>query len=145
MSFTLDQFKTAVLDYHIQIEGGLEDIIRIALRDPAKFSVSGFDRKVRLVRALIGKTPDDEIWEVVKKLAELRNKYAHGTPAPQTLQESINDLEKELQKIQPGYVIASSLDKQLDILGAAHFTVRRFFREIKEWLAQQSQGNQSSG
>jgi hypothetical protein len=62
VSFTMEPVKTAVLDFHIQIEGELEDIINLHFRDPAAFKINGFARKVALVRALIGKTPDDEIW-----------------------------------------------------------------------------------
>jgi hypothetical protein len=136
VGFTLDRFKTAVLDYHIQIEGELEDIIRMAFRDPDKFKINGFSRKVDLVQALIGKTPDDQIWSLVDKLADLRHEYAHGTPSPKTVQKYIGEIQNQLQKIRPDYIIASSLDERLDILGSAHFTVRRFFREIKEWLEQ---------
>ncbi len=41
-----DLFKSAVLDFHAEIEGQLEDIINLALRDPTAFKVNGFSRKV---------------------------------------------------------------------------------------------------
>ena len=65
LSFALvpEPFKSAVLDLHIQIEGQLEDIISLAFRDPTMFKVNRFSPKVDLVRALIGKPPDDEIHE----------------------------------------------------------------------------------
>jgi len=37
-----------------------------------------FVRKIELVRALIGKTPDDGIWEIVKSLGKLRNENSHS-------------------------------------------------------------------
>jgi hypothetical protein len=134
-----EPFKSAVLDYHIQIEGQLEDIIKLAFRDPKRFKVNGFGRKVDFIRALIGETPDDEIWLLVGKLADLRNEFAHGTPAPQTIQPYIDDIQKQIQKIGPGYIVAAGLydDKRLDILASAHFVAMRFFREIKEWLSNQ--------
>ena len=67
-----------MLDFHVQIEGELEDTVRMAFRDPKRFQINGFGRQVNFVRALIGKTPDDEIWDILKNLVDLRNEYAHG-------------------------------------------------------------------
>jgi hypothetical protein len=137
-SFTIDLFKSAVLDFHVQIEGELEDIINLHFRDPAAFKINGFSRKVALVRALIGKTPDDEIWSIVNKLAEFRNKFAHGTPGPEVHQNYADEILEQLRKIWPTISLASVPDeeKNLRVVIQAHFAVRRFFREIKEGLAQ---------
>jgi hypothetical protein len=137
LSFTRDEFKSAVLDLHIQIEGQLEEIRHTAFRDPDMFKGRlEFSRQVRLVRALIGKSPDDEIWEIVNKLAALRNEFAHTTPAPKAIHDHIDALEKQVQKIGPGSIVAAGLynDKRLDIVVSAHFAVQRFFLEIKDWL-----------
>ena len=141
LSSTSDAFKTAVLDYHIQIEGELENIIRMAFRDPDEYKTHrfGFARRVSLVRALIGKSPNDEIWKIVKKLPDLRNEYAHGMPRPQTVQKYIDELQQQLETIGFNYAITSGVynDSRLDILASAHFAVGRFFWDIKEWLKSQ--------
>jgi hypothetical protein len=138
LSFTIDRFKAAVLDFQIQIEGELEDIIRLHFRDPDAFNIRrlNFSLRVPLVQALTGKTPDEEIWSIVWKLADFRNEFAHGTPPPETLQKYADEILEQLRKIHPSISLASVPDeeKHLSILTQAHFTVRRFFREIKEGL-----------
>jgi hypothetical protein len=56
VSFTMEPVKTAVLDFHVQIEGELEDIINLHFCDPAAFKTNRLDfaRRVSLARALIG-------------------------------------------------------------------------------------------
>jgi hypothetical protein len=139
VSFTMEPVKTAVLHFHVQIEGELEDIINLHFRDPAAFKINGFARKVALVRALIGKTPDDEIWSIVNKLNEFRNKFAHGTPGPETLQKYADEILEQIRKIWPAFSLTPDIDqgKHLQILAHALFAVRRFFREIREWLTSQ--------
>jgi hypothetical protein len=74
---TRDPFKSAVLDYQIEVEGDLEDIIK---RHPQAYKTDRmpFRKRIKRVRTLIGKTPDGGIWAVVKSLGCLRNKYAHS-------------------------------------------------------------------
>ena len=137
VSFTMEPVKAGVLDYHVQIEGELDDLIDMLLRDPEAFKITGFARKVALVRALIGKTPDDEIWSIVDKLNEFRNKFAHGKPGPEVLQKYSEELLRQLQKLWPVfYPNPADIEqgKQLQILGQAMFAIRRFFREIKSAL-----------
>jgi hypothetical protein len=129
LSFTQSKFKSAVLDYQIEVEGDLEDIIRRHFRDPEAYKVKllGFQRRIELVRALIGKTPDDGIWETIKRLGELRNQYSHsrftGTAA---------GILGQLKSVRPG-IFPDGLP-ELEIITQAHFIVRRFFREINEAL-----------
>lgn len=110
----MEPVKTAVLDFHVQIEGQLEDIINLAFRDPTAYKTDrlGFSRKVGLVRALIGKTPDDE-------------------------REYADEILEQVRKILPTFGPTPELDrgKQLQILAQALFVVRRFFREIKAGIA----------
>src|SRR5258708_38243335 len=138
ISFKKETVKTAVVDYHVQIEGELDDFINLQLRDPEAFKITGFARKVALVRALIGRTPDDEIWLVVNKLNEFRNKFAHGTPSPETLQKYSEELLDQVRKIWPPFSPNPADNEQgqrLQILGQAMFAIRRFVREINAALA----------
>jgi hypothetical protein len=133
----MEPVKTAVLDFHVQIEGELDDIINLHFRDPEAFKINGFGRKVDLVRALIGKTPDDEIWSLAKKFNKFRKKFAHGKPSPQTLEKNSEELLEQVQKIWPAFrpTTDNEQEQRLQILTQAMFAIRRFFREIKQVLA----------
>jgi hypothetical protein len=80
LASTQYKFKSAVLDFQVQVEGELADIITRHFQDPTAYKLNavGFERRIELVRALVGKTPDDEIWPLVKGLGQLRNKYSHS-------------------------------------------------------------------
>jgi len=139
LSFTQSKFKSAVLDYQIEVEGDLEDIIRRHFRDPEAYKVKllGFQHRIELVRALIGKTPDDGIWEIVKRLGELRNQYSHsrftGTAAgKKKIEDVTTKILGQLKSVRPG-IFPDGLP-ELEIITQAHFMVRRFFREINEAL-----------
>jgi hypothetical protein len=136
VSFMMEPVKTAVLDFHVQIEGELDDLINMLIRDPEAFKITGFARKVALVRALIGKTPDDEIWPIVNTLDEFRNKFAHGTLGQETLQKYSEEILQQLLRIWPAFSMNPDIEqgKQIQILGQAMFAIRRFFREIKRAL-----------
>jgi hypothetical protein len=105
-------------------------------RDPEAFKITGLARKVALVRALIGKTPDDEIWSIVNTLNEFRNKFAHGTLGQETLQKYSKEILQQLLRIWPAFSMNPDIEqgKQIQILGQATFAIRRFFREIKRAL-----------
>jgi len=128
VSFTMEPVKTAVLDFHVQIEVELEDIINLHFRDPAAFKTNrlDFSRRVSLVRALIGKTPDDEIWSIVNKLGEFRNEFAHKTPGPEILQKYADEILEQLRKIWPAFSLTPDIDqgKHLQILSQALFAIQ---------------------
>jgi hypothetical protein len=52
------------------------------------------------------------------RLAELRNKFAHGTPVPKTPQHYIDGVKKQLQEIAPRYIFCAVPydDKRLENL-----------------------------
>jgi hypothetical protein len=96
-----------------------------------------FVRRIELVRALIGETPDDGIWEVVERLGELRNQYSHsrftGTAEGiENIKRMTDEILRELRRVRHDIVPGELPDQ--DIITLAHFTVRRFFREINEAL-----------
>lgn len=57
LSSTQYRFKSAVLDFQVQVEGGLADIITRHFQDPTAYNLTlmGFERRIDLVRALVGK------------------------------------------------------------------------------------------
>jgi hypothetical protein len=61
--FVQSKFKSAVLDYQIQVEGELEDMIKRHFRNPEAYQTKylPFQRRMEMVRALIGETPDDAV------------------------------------------------------------------------------------
>jgi len=137
--FSQSKLKSFVLDYQIEVEGDLEDIIKRHFRDPEAYKVKyvPFQSRIRLVRALIGKTPDDEIWEIVKSLGELRNQYSHsrftGTEEGiKAIKKMTIEVLSKLKGVRPDIFHGEIPD--LEIITLAHFTVRRFFREINEAL-----------
>lgn len=139
LTFSQTKFKSAVLDYQIAVEGDLGDIIKRHFRDPKAYKVKylPFQHRIDLVRALIGKTPDDGIWEIVKSLGKLRNQYSHsrftGTEKGiETIKKKTIEIFSQLKGIRPDIVPIEVPD--LEIINLAHFTVRRFFREINEAL-----------
>jgi hypothetical protein len=141
LTFTQSKFKSAVLDYQIAVEGDLEDIIKRHFRDPKAYKVKylPFQRRIDLVRALIGKTPDEGIWEIVKSLGELRNQYSHsrftGTEEGiKTIKKMTIEIFNQLKVVRPDIVPSEIPDLDLEIISLAHLTVRRFFREINEAL-----------
>ena len=143
MSFSIDPFKSAVLDYNIEIEGELEDIINRHFRNPKAFKTRGmgFNIRLKLARALIGETPDDEIWGIVTNLNELRNKFAHSkshqsVEGAEKIQEIVDKILEQLRKIWPEISLATvpENEKNLAIINQANLGVRRFFREIKTGL-----------
>jgi len=133
---TRDPFKSAVLDYQIEVEGDLEDIIK---RHPQAYKTDRmpFRKRIKRVRTLIGKTPDDGIWAVVKSLGCLRNKYAHSrstetAAGKKEIQKMTAEILTLLKGIRPG-IFPDALPDQ-DIIEQAHFMVQRFFREINKAL-----------
>jgi hypothetical protein len=139
LSFTQSKFKSAVLDYQIEVEGDLEDIIKRHFRDPKAYKVKSlpFWSRIKLVRALIGKTPDDGIWKIVEQLGELRNKYSHsrltGTEeGMKEIKEMTIEILGQIRDIRPDDVPSELPD--LEVITQAHFMVRRFFRDINEEL-----------
>ena len=136
VSFVTEPLKSAVLDYHVQVEVELGDLINVLLRDPEAFKITGFARRVALVRALIGKTPDDEIWAIVNKLNEFRNKFGHGTPSAEILKAYSQAILEQVRKIWPTFSPSSKglHDQYIEIVSHAMFVIRRFFREIRKGL-----------
>jgi hypothetical protein len=49
MLFAMEPVKTAILDFHVQIDGQLEDIIILQFRDPKAFEVNGFAAKASVL------------------------------------------------------------------------------------------------
>jgi len=109
VSFTMEPVKTAVLDFHLQIENELGELIKLHFRDPDSFKIkrSNFDRRVALVRAPIGKTLDDEIWSIVNKSGEFRNVFAHNTPTPELLQKYADEI---LEQYENDRVVSAFVD-----------------------------------
>ena len=147
-----DEFKTVVLDYQIGVEGELEDIIRRHLRNPAacKTKYIPFERRIEWVQALIGKTPDDEIWGVVKSLGKLRNQFAHSkVSAKEAGKKKVEKLTIEIfnqiATIRPSIRWRASPPDRLDILAHAHLIVQRFFGEINEGLDRQGLPKSTTG
>ena len=143
VSFTLiEPVKSAVLDFHLQLETELGDIIRLHFKNPEAFKIRrlNFSSRVALVQALIGKTPDDEIWALVNKLTDFRNEFAHGTPPPETVQKYADELLEQVRKIWPAFTPIPDSDQgiQLQILGHAMVAIRRFFGEIREAVTRSS-------
>jgi hypothetical protein len=142
VSFTMEPVKTAVLDFHLQVETELGEIINLHFKNPDAFKINrlDFSRKVALVQALIGKTPDDEIWPLVNKLSEFRNAFAHGTPPPEMMQNYADKILEQAQKIRPAFTPTPDMPQgtQVQILYQAMFVIRRFFREIRENVTRSS-------
>jgi hypothetical protein len=142
LSFTQSEFKSAVLDYQIQVEGVLEDIIKRHLRDQERMPrLWQFELRIKFARALIGETPDDKIWSVVESLGKLRNQYSHSRftetqAGKQKIQELINAILCQLKSVRPDLVWNATPD-QMQILMQAHYMVQRFFREINDALDRQ--------
>jgi hypothetical protein len=90
-----DPFKTAVIDYQIEVDSGISDIINIHFRNPDAYDVERASLKVRiqLAQALIGPTPDDDVWDIVKAFSRLRNSLAHSATAYTT--EGIEETEQQ--------------------------------------------------
>ncbi|SRR6266436_1857106 len=139
LTFTTYRFKSAVLDYQIQVEGELEDMIKRHFRDPEAYDTKyvPFKRRMELVRALIGKTPDERIWYVVKSLGDLRNKYSHSRyneteAGKKDIRKMTADILGLLKGIRPDTFPDGLPDEE--IILQAHFMVKRFFREINEAL-----------
>jgi hypothetical protein len=140
---TRHRFKSAVLDFQVQVEGELADIITRHFQDPSAYNLTplGFERRIELVRALVGETPDDDIWPLIKSLGQLRNKYSHsrfvetaeGKAEIATMMVKI--LEK-LKRIRPdlNFDGVPDADRDYMILTESHFVAQRFFREINEGL-----------
>jgi hypothetical protein len=84
-----------------------------------------------LVRALIGKTPDDEFWDLIKSLGTLRNQYSHsrftGTAeGQQKIQDITNSILRQIEVIRPALKLEMFPDP-LDIIQQAHLMVQTFF------------------
>jgi len=84
---------------------GVKSQIICDFTDPEAHDVTRapFGVQIEIARALIGKTPDDGIWDVVESFSKLRNIFAHrphyGT---QEGKEEIEDLAaKILVKLTP--------------------------------------------
>jgi len=140
LAFSQSKFKSAVLDYHIQVEGELGDIIKRLFRDQEAYKIRyvPFRTRIDLVRAPIGKTPDDEFWDLIKSLGNLRNQYSHSrfteTEAGQEkIQEITDTILRQLQNIRSD-IKTEMLPNQLEVITQAHFMVQIFFRVINEAL-----------
>jgi hypothetical protein len=141
LQFTLDQFKAAVLDYQVEVEGELGDIIKRHFQDQEEYETRyiPFDRRVALVRALIGKTPNDDIWLLVKSLGKLRNLYSHSRftwteAGKKEIQKMTNTMLSQINGIRPDMNFDPIPDREIQVIIQAHFIVQRFLREINEAL-----------
>jgi hypothetical protein len=140
LSFSQNQFKSAVLDYQIQVEGELGDIIKRHFRDQEVYRLRyvQFRTRIDLVSALIGKTPDDEFWDLITSLGTLRNQYSHsrftGTAEGQKkIKEITNTILLQMQTIRAD-LKPEMFPDPLDVIQQAHLMVQAFFRVINEAL-----------
>ena len=83
------------------------------------------------MRALIGKTPDDEFWDLIKSLGNLRNQYSHSrfteTEAGQKkIQEITDTILRQLQNIRSD-IKTEMLPNQLEVLRRPTLWRRSFF------------------
>jgi hypothetical protein len=139
--FTQYKFKSAVLDYQVQVEGELADIITRHFQKPSAYNLKnmGFERRIDLVCALIGETHNDEIWPLVKNLGKLRNKYSHSrftetAEGKSEIAKITNDIFGQVRNIRPDLNFDGVAERDLEIVSQAHFIVQRFFCEINEGL-----------
>jgi len=140
LSFSQNKFKSAALDYEIQVEGELGDIIKRHFRDQEVYEIRylPFRTKIRLVRALIGKTPDDRFWDLIASLGTLRNQYSHsrftGTAEGQKkIKEITNTILHQMQTIRAD-LKPEMFPDPLNVIQQAHLMVQEFFRVIEEVL-----------
>jgi hypothetical protein len=137
----LDPFKSAVLDYQTDIEAEINDLINLHFRDPDAYDVEYAPLKIRiqLARALIGPTPDDDIWAIITAFSKLRNSLPHSATAYtaegiKKTESQTRNLLTALQKLRPEYTDEAAKDKDWVIAWAA-MTVQCFFREIRKALS----------
>ena len=81
----IDELTQAVLKGHLLIERDLDEIIALLFFHPEYIlqcrSRFGFDRKVALLRALVPRTHELPVWEMMAAVNELRNVVAHSLSA----------------------------------------------------------------
>jgi hypothetical protein len=121
-----DPMVVRILDFHLQVEESLVELIESFLRDAKQVKLDrlSFAAKVNWARALVGPQEKDEIWELALKLNALRNSVAHRTPrAPQ---EKHDELEAELRRLVPEI----QLREQDAAVFYAALACIKFFREI---------------
>jgi len=140
LAFTQSRFKSAILDYQIQVEGELGDIIKRHFRDQEAYNIRRlqFQARVDLVRALIGDTPDDGFWNLIKSLGNLRNQYSHSrytetTEGQKKIQDAKNAIFQHMQNIRSD-IKPEMFPNDLEILTWANFMLQVFFRVINEAL-----------
>lgn len=138
---THDPFKSAVIDYHTDMEAAISDLIDLNFRDPGAYDVdrAPFQTRIQIARALIGPTPDDDVWDIVKAFSSLRNTLAHSSTAYTQegrvkTERQTRDILKALQKVRPEYTDEVAKDRTFMIAWAA-MTVQGFFRKIREALS----------
>ena len=93
-----DPFESAVIDYQIEMETAISRLINIHFRNPDAYDVERAPLQVRiqLAQALIGPTPDDDVWDIVKAFSRLRNSLIEGS-----FQNMVPGAEPKRQLLQP--------------------------------------------
>ena len=136
-----DPFKSAVIDYQTDMEAAISDLINLHFRNPEAYDVerAPFQTRIQIAKALIGPTPDDDIWDIVKAFSSLRNTLAHSSTAYteegiRKTERQTRDILRALQKVRPEYTDEIAKDRMFMIAWAA-ITVQGFFREIREALS----------
>jgi hypothetical protein len=143
--------RLLILDYQIGMEADINDLINYHFKDPDMYEVERAPLQIRIqiVRALIGPTPDDGVWEIVDRFSKLRNSFAHSTAAYtadgiRKAEDQTRAVLKSLQKVRPEFTDAAATDRTW-IIGWAALTVQGFFREIRRGLSRNALGRSNEG
>jgi hypothetical protein len=136
-----DKFKSAVLDFHINMEAGVNEIINCHFRDPGaiKLYLFGLKARIEIARALIGPTPDDKAWNIIATFSELRNIYAHSptyktAEGEKRIKAKVTEVWEKILVVNPGLGPNFPNPPREDIVQRAEVVVDRFFREINAHL-----------
>jgi hypothetical protein len=121
--------RLLILDYQIGMEADINDLINYHFKDPDMYEVERAPLQIRIqiVRALIGPTPDDGVWEIVDRFSKLRNSFAHSATAYtadgiRKTEDQTRAVLKSLQKVRPEFTDAAATDRTW-IIGWAIFQV----------------------
>jgi hypothetical protein len=140
LSRTQDPFRDAVLDYQIQVEGALGDIIKRHFRDQRIYNMRyvQFRNRVNLARALIGETPDDAFWPLIETLGDLRNHYSHSRytrteAGREKTKAMVEKILRQISEVWPEIEWREHPD-QIAIIQQAHMMVQGFLQEINRAL-----------
>jgi hypothetical protein len=139
----IDRIATAVVKCHLEVEEQLHKTLEALARSPKYLDLTdytGFARKMQWLRAF-GPLGDNDYWQLIEALNNLRNKVAHESKGPKR-DEALQELRNQLNRHLKGDECVSDQNtwKDFNVIMAASVLSIGFLCEIREQIQKERLG-----